>query len=45
MRHVAKIILKTKASHYLGLIIWSVPLLLFNNGQHSLMPHDEAIDK
>ena len=43
MRHVAKIIFKTKASHYLGLIIWIVPLLLFNNGQHSLMPQDEAM--
>jgi 4-amino-4-deoxy-L-arabinose transferase-like glycosyltransferase len=43
MRHVAKITLKTKISHYLGLIIWIVPLLLFNNGQHSLMPQDEAM--
>lgn len=28
---------------YLTLLIWLVPLLLLNNGQHSLMPQDEAV--
>lgn len=28
---------------YLTLLIWIVPLLLFNNGQQSLMPQDEAV--
>lgn len=28
---------------YFTLLIWILPLLLFNNGQHSLMPQDEAV--
>lgn len=28
---------------YFTLLMWLVPLLLLNNGQHSLMPQDEAV--
>lgn len=28
---------------YFTLLIWILPLLVFNNGQHSLMPQDEAV--
>jgi 4-amino-4-deoxy-L-arabinose transferase-like glycosyltransferase len=43
MSHVTKILTKNSRWHYLGIIIWIIPLLFLNNGQHSLMPQDEAM--
>lgn len=43
MGKIAKNLFKTKTFHYLSLIVWIVPLLIFNNGEYSLMPHDEAM--
>jgi 4-amino-4-deoxy-L-arabinose transferase-like glycosyltransferase len=43
MHNAQKIVVKSTIWHYLGLILWIVPLLFLNNGHNSLMPHDEAM--
>src|SRR5690242_1869341 len=43
MPNFAKLLSKTRAAHYLGIIIWITPLLILNNGENSLMPYDEAV--
>lgn len=43
MPNFAKLFSSTKALHYLGIIIWITPLLIFSNGENSLMPYDEAV--
>ena len=42
MVNFAKISIKPTNWHFLGLVIWIVPLLIFNNGEHSLIAHDET---
>ena len=39
---MTKLLHLPKRWYVLGLIIWIVPLLLFNHGQHSLIAHDET---
>jgi 4-amino-4-deoxy-L-arabinose transferase-like glycosyltransferase len=39
---VIKLLNLPKIWYFLGLIIWVVPLLLLNHGQHSLIAHDET---
>ncbi|BAZ53360.1 glycosyl transferase family protein [Nostoc sp. NIES-4103] len=43
MPNFAKLLSGSRASHYLGIIIWITPLLILNNGENSLMPYDEAV--